>query len=131
LLSQDVVQLVPKLNRDQKEVFTLITTTFEEGRQELLFVYGHGGTGKTFRWKTIISLKRSQGKIVLAVASSGIASLLLSARRTAHSRFKLPLDLTDESVCHAKKHSQPGDLLIATDLIIWDEAPMNDRSLRH
>ncbi|GJY61331.1 DNA helicase [Tanacetum coccineum] len=127
LLSQDVVQLVPKLNRDQKEVFTLITTTFEEGRHELLFVYGHGGTGKTFLWKTIISLERSQGKIVLAVASSGIASLLLPAGRTAHSRFKLPLDLTDESVCHAKKHSQLGDLLIATDLIIWDEAPMNDR----
>ncbi|GJV43475.1 DNA helicase [Tanacetum coccineum] len=127
LLSQDVVQLFPKLNRDQKEVFTLITTTFEEGRQELLFVYGHGGTGKTFMWKTIISLERSQRKIVLAVASSGIASLLLPAGRTAHSRFKLPLDLTDESVCYAKKHSQLGDLLIAMDLIIWDEAPMNDR----
>nr|GEX98464.1 DNA helicase [Tanacetum cinerariifolium] len=26
----------------QKEVFTLITTAFEEGRQGLLFVYGHG-----------------------------------------------------------------------------------------
>nr|GEV30128.1 DNA helicase [Tanacetum cinerariifolium] len=127
LLSQYVVELVPKLNRDQKEVFTLITTTFEEGRQELLFVYGHGGTGKSFLWKTTISLERSQGKIVMAVASSGIASLLLPVGRTTHSRFKLPLDLTDESVCHAKKHSQLGDLLIAIDLIIWDEAPMNDR----
>nr|GEU56665.1 DNA helicase [Tanacetum cinerariifolium] len=126
MLSQDVVELVPKLNHDQKEVFTHITTAFEEGRQELLFVYGHGGTRKTFLWKTIISLERSQGKIVLAVASSGIASLLLPAGRTAHSRFNLPLDLTDESVCHAKKHSQLGDLLIAMDLIIWDEAPMND-----
>nr|GEU39154.1 reverse transcriptase domain-containing protein [Tanacetum cinerariifolium] len=101
--------------------------SFEEGRQELLFVYGHGGTGKTFLRKTIISLERSQGKIVLAVASSGIASLLLPARRTTHSRFKLPLDLTDEYVCHAKKHSQLGDLLIATNLIIWDKAQMNDR----
>nr|GEW56132.1 DNA helicase [Tanacetum cinerariifolium] len=95
LLSQDVVELFPKLNRDQKE--------------------------------TIISLERTQGKIVLAVASSGIASLLLPAGRTTHSRFKLPLDLTNESVCHAKKHSQLGDLLIATDVIIWDEAPMNDK----
>nr|GEU36215.1 helitron helicase-like domain-containing protein [Tanacetum cinerariifolium] len=36
--------------------------------------------------------------IPLPVASSGIASLLLLARRTAHSRFKLPFNLTDESV---------------------------------
>nr|GEU92477.1 DNA helicase [Tanacetum cinerariifolium] len=86
LLSRDVIELVPKLNRDQKEVFILITTAFEEGRQELLFVYGHGGIGKTCLWKTITSLERSQGKIVLAVASSGIASLLLPARRTAHFR---------------------------------------------
>nr|GFA47193.1 DNA helicase [Tanacetum cinerariifolium] len=37
------------------------------------------------------------------VASSGIASILLPARRTTHSRFKLPLESTDESLCHAKK----------------------------
>ncbi|GJX37457.1 DNA helicase, partial [Tanacetum coccineum] len=43
------------------------------------------------------------------------------------SRFKLPLELTDESICHAKKHSQLGNLLIETNLIIWDEAPMNDK----
>ncbi|GKE51239.1 DNA helicase, partial [Tanacetum coccineum] len=71
---------------------------------------------------------RSEGKIVLVVASSGIASLLLPAGRTAHSRFKLPLELTGESFCHAKKKSQLGNLLVKTDLIIWDEAPMNDKS---
>ncbi|GJS68855.1 DNA helicase, partial [Tanacetum coccineum] len=58
--------------------------------------------------------------------SSGIASLLLPGGRTAHSRFKLPLELTDESLCHAKK-SQLGNLLVEADLSIWDEAPMNDR----
>nr|GEX06196.1 DNA helicase [Tanacetum cinerariifolium] len=56
-----------------------------------------------------------------------IACLLLPAGRTAHSRFKLPLDLTDESIFHAKKHSQLANLLVETYLIIWDEAPMNDR----
>ncbi|GJW04821.1 DNA helicase [Tanacetum coccineum] len=52
---------------------------------------------KTFLWKTIIYALCSEGKIVLAVASSSIASLLLPAGRIAHSRFKLPLDLTDAS----------------------------------
>ncbi|GJU87513.1 DNA helicase [Tanacetum coccineum] len=126
-LMQETALLVPKLNQDQKEIYDLIINASQESRQELLFVYGHGGTGKTFLWKTIISSLRSQGKIVLAVASSGIASLLLPAGRTAHSRFKLPLELTDESVCHAKKHSQLGNLLVETNLIIWDEAPMNDK----
>ncbi|GKB15919.1 DNA helicase [Tanacetum coccineum] len=37
-------------------------------------------------------------KIILAVASSGIASLLLPAGQTAHSRFKIPLDLTDTMI---------------------------------
>ncbi|GKC22351.1 DNA helicase, partial [Tanacetum coccineum] len=117
----------PKLNCKQKKIYDLIMNALTRNEQELLFVYGHGRTGKTFMWKTIISLLRSQGKIVLAVASSGIASLLLSAGRTAHSRFKLPLELTDESLCHVKKNTQLGKLLVETDLIIWDEAPMNDK----
>nr|GEU54236.1 DNA helicase PIF1, ATP-dependent [Tanacetum cinerariifolium] len=83
--------------------FVCASTT---NRQELLFIYGHGGTGKTFLWRTIISSFRSHGKIVLVVASSGIASLLLPVGRTSHSRFKLPLELTDESLCHAKKKKQ-------------------------
>ncbi|GJX47152.1 DNA helicase [Tanacetum coccineum] len=64
---------------------------------------------------------------VLAVASSGIASLLLPSGRTAHSRFKLPIELTEESLCKVTKNSQLGKLLADTNLIIWDEAPMNDR----
>ncbi|GJT16438.1 DNA helicase [Tanacetum coccineum] len=82
---------------------------------------------KTFLWKAIIYALRTEGKIVLAVASSGIASLLLPSGRTAHSRFKLPLELTDSSVCSVTKNTQLATLLKETDLIIWDESPMNDR----
>nr|GEV69872.1 DNA helicase [Tanacetum cinerariifolium] len=94
--------------------------------EELIFVYGHGGTGKTFLWKIIISTLRCEGKIVLVVASSSIASLLLPPCRISHSRFKLPIELTKESLCKVTKNSQLGKLLADTDLIIWDEAPMND-----
>nr|GEV65137.1 DNA helicase [Tanacetum cinerariifolium] len=55
-----------------------------------------------------------------------IASLLLPSGRTTHSRFKLPLELTEESLCRITKNTQLGKLLADTDLIIWDEAPMND-----
>lgn len=126
-LAKEKELLIPKLNSEQRKVFDIIIQATKTLSQELVFVYGHGGTGKTFLWKTIITTLRSEGKIVLAVASSGIASLLLPSGRTAHSRFKLPLELTDESVCMIKKNTQLAKLLMQTDLIVWDEAPMNDR----
>ncbi|KAL4578339.1 hypothetical protein LXL04_014460 [Taraxacum kok-saghyz] len=118
---------VSKLNTEQKEIYEFIVNASKKNEQVLVFLYGHGGTGKTFIWKTIIATLRAEGKIVLAVASSGIASLLLPSGRTAHSRFKLPLDLSDESICNIKKGTHLAKLFDHTDLIIWDEAPMNNR----
>nr|GEU53686.1 DNA helicase [Tanacetum cinerariifolium] len=69
----------------------------------------------------------AEGKIVLAVALSGIASLLLPSSRTTHSRFKLPLDLNDSSVCSITKNTQLTTLLKELYLIVCDESPMNDR----
>ena len=77
------------------------------GEGGMYFVYGHGGTGKTFLWSTIISKLRSEGQIVLAVASSGIASLLIDGGRTAHSRFKIPIDVNESSTCEIKKRDAP------------------------
>ena len=62
-----------------------------------------------------------------AVASSGIASLLLMGGRTAHSRFKLPLELTESSTCSITKQSATAKLLQKARIIIWDEAPMMHR----
>nr|GEU77109.1 DNA helicase [Tanacetum cinerariifolium] len=125
-LAQLKDELVPLLNAEQRQLYDLIMNADTNSQQDLIFVYGHGGTGKTFLWKTIISNLRYERKIVLAVASSGIASLLLPSGRTAHSRFKLPLELTEESLCRITKNTQLGKLLADTVLIIWDEAPMND-----
>nr|GEW61077.1 DNA helicase [Tanacetum cinerariifolium] len=126
-LMQERDELAPKLNTQQRKIYDLIIDANLKKQQELIFVYRHGGTGKTFLWKTIISTLRSEEKIVLAVASSGIASLLLPSGCTAHSRFKLSLELTEESLCRITKYIHLGKLLANTDLIIWDEAPMNDR----
>nr|GEU51474.1 DNA helicase [Tanacetum cinerariifolium] len=80
---------------------------------------GTTATASTSRsQKTIFYTLRCEGKIVLAVASSDIASLLLSAGGTAHSRFKILLDLTDTSVCAIKKNTQMVDLLKETCLIV-------------
>nr|GEU37989.1 DNA helicase [Tanacetum cinerariifolium] len=92
----------------------------------LYAVESHDRIKKTFLWRMLINNMRSKGKIGLAVASSGIVSLLLLAVHTTHSRFKLPLDLTDESLCNIKKNTNAESLLAETSLIIWDESPMND-----
>ncbi|XP_022041450.2 uncharacterized protein LOC110944034 [Helianthus annuus] len=116
-----------KLNTEQRMIYDFVISGISTKTQTLSFVYGHGGTGKTFLRNTILSGLRSLGKVVLAVAASGIASLLLPSGRTAHSRFKIPLDLTDEFVCHIKKGTHLGILMKETVLIVWDEAPMSDR----
>jgi hypothetical protein len=64
---------------------------------------------------------------VLVVVSSGIASLLLLGSKTAHSRFKILIDLHDESTCNITQQMKVVELVRKVDLIIWDEAPMMHR----
>ncbi|XP_052176579.1 uncharacterized protein LOC127790890 [Diospyros lotus] len=112
--------------------------TVRLNRGGMFFVYGYGGTSKTFVWKTLSAALRSKGEIMLNVASSGIASLLLPGGRTAHSRFAILLNLKEDSTCNIKQGSPLADLIIRNSLIIWDEPPiMNkycfealDRSMR-
>uniref|UniRef100_A0A0E0C530 ATP-dependent DNA helicase n=1 Tax=Oryza meridionalis TaxID=40149 RepID=A0A0E0C530_9ORYZ len=74
---REAYSLVQQLNNDQIIVFNTICSRAVANEPGFFFVSGHGGTGKTFLWNTIIAKLRSQNKIVLAVASSGVASLLL------------------------------------------------------
>ncbi|GJX80407.1 DNA helicase [Tanacetum coccineum] len=74
-LAEEVNILKPKLNTAQREIYNWVINVAARDQQVLVFVYGHGG----------------------------IASLLLLAGRTAHSRFKLPLDLTDGSIYRTLK----------------------------
>jgi len=90
----------------------------------MFFLYGYRGTGKTFMWTALSSAFRAEGKIVLTVASSGIASLLLPGGRTTLSKFKIPIPTLEHSVYNITKGSELLDLMKLANLIIWDEAPM-------
>lgn len=83
-----------------------------------------GGTGKTFLYNTILAKFRSEGKIGIAVATSGIASNLLEGGQTAHSIFKIPIQINNESTCNVRINSEIADLIRLADVIIWDEAVM-------
>ena len=63
----------------------------------MFFLYGYGGTGKTFMWKTLAFALCSKGDIVLIVASSGIASLLLPNVRIAHLKLVIPIPTSENS----------------------------------
>ncbi|XP_019190610.1 PREDICTED: uncharacterized protein LOC109185068 [Ipomoea nil] len=91
---------VSQLTEEQKYVYDTILGDVESHAGGLYFVYGYGGTGKTFVWKTLSAAIRSQGNIVLNVASSGIASLLMPGGRTAHSRFAIPIEINEDSTCN-------------------------------
>ena len=137
-LKEEANKLYVQLNKDQNKAFHSIVNSVLASNENFYFVSGHGGTGKTFLWKAIVSYLRARKKIVLTVASSGVASLLLPNGRTAHSRFRIPIDLDQLSMCDIKRGTNLAKLLIDTDLIIWDEALMTnkqcfealDRSLR-
>ena len=116
------------LNVDQRKIYDAVIQDVACNSGGLYFVYGHGGTGKTYLWKTLIACLHSQGKIVLVVASSCIAALLLSGGRTAHSKFQIPIIVTQESTCGIKQGTHAAELMTKVSLIIWNEAPMAHRN---
>jgi len=108
-LDTHVCETEPRLLPEQREVYQKIYQRVESGGGGLFFLDAPGGTGKTFLLNLLLAKVRKQQNVALAVASSGIAATLLSGERTAHSVFKLPLNLTTEETptCNISKSSRP------------------------
>nr|XP_026489771.1 uncharacterized protein LOC113396159 [Vanessa tameamea] len=91
-----------------------------------------GGTGKTFVISLILETFRSEQKIALALASSGIAATLLEGGRTARSALKLPLNvqMIETPICNISRNSAMAKVLRLTSIILWNECTMaNKKSL--
>jgi len=138
-----VAHMLPMLNEDQRaaydELLSAVDTSPMRRDCNVYFLDGVGGSGKTTLYNTILQKVRSMGKIAIAVASSGIAALLLEGGKTAHSRFKIPVGGLDaDSTCFITQQSPLAELIRHASLIVWDEAGMVhrhaveavDRSLR-
>jgi hypothetical protein len=110
-----------------QSVLDAIDLEKETPTSKLFFLDAPAGYGKTFVENALIHKVRSMGKIVLAVASSGIASLLLPHGTTAHSQFKIPINLSNTSTCSVSAQSDLASLLKEADMICWDEAPMHHK----
>jgi len=127
ILKEELQNILKNINPEQKKAYDAIMESVDNGHGKQIFVEGRGGTGKTYQWKAVTTKLRSEGKIVLAVASCAIAALLILGGRTAHSRFKIPINITDESICEIKQGTHLAEQLKKTSVIIWDEAPMANK----
>ena len=116
-----------RLNTNQRVSFDSLCQAVASGEGGVFFLEGFGGTRKTFLINLILVKLHSDGRIALATASSGIAATLLVGGTTAHSRFKIPIDIQSESTCNIVAQSDLADLIQQTNLVFWDEAPMQHR----
>jgi len=101
---------------------------------QVQLIMQQGGMGMSVQQAQQIHWGQQQRRAAICVqqrrqqqqlASSGIAALLLPGGRTAHSRFKIPVEgLNQDSVCFISRQSPEAALVRAADLIVWDEAPM-------
>jgi hypothetical protein len=128
-LAGQAAECIAKFTPDQSAAFEKITSAVSTQSGETFFLHGPGGTGKTYLYNTLCHYLRSQNMYVLCVASFGIAAILLKGGRTAHSRFKIPIPCHESSICSISKTSELAELICATALVIWDEAPMQHRHI--
>ncbi|CAN6913620.1 unnamed protein product [Brassica oleracea] len=118
---------IVKLTEEQRKIYEEIVDAVVNENGGVFFVYGFGGTGKTFMWRLLSAAIRYKGEICLNTASSGIASLLLQGRRTALPRFGIPINPDEFSTCTLIPGSDQANLVKVASLIIWDEAPIMSR----
>ena len=122
---ESAAQRMESLNAEQTRAFWQAIWSVEENLGHTFFLDGPGGMEKTYVYISLCHYLWGQGKIVICMASSDIAALLLPGGQTAHSMFKIPINgLNNESFCNIPKDSQRAKLLQDVDLFIWDEALM-------
>ncbi|ONM22734.1 hypothetical protein ZEAMMB73_Zm00001d006074 [Zea mays] len=121
------VALQETLNEEQKSAYEKILSVVDTSNGGVFFVDGPSGTRKTYLYKALLAVLRSQDKIAVATAISRVAASIMPGGRTAHSRFKIPLTMDDGAICTFTKQSGTSKLLQKASLIIWDEASMAKR----
>ena len=117
-----VAKMVPLLNVCQQKAYSTIIMegVFNTSIEDPHFLINNPRVfGKTFLFQAVSASTRAKGDIILAVASTGLAAQNLEVGRTA--RFKIPIDIKEDSTCDIKVKEALSKLIAASKLIIWDE----------
>jgi hypothetical protein len=113
------------LNEHQQVAHDAILRSIEEGSGTIFSLLAPAGTGKTFLINSILSTAHQRGLRVVPCATSGLAASLLGHARTAHSTFKIPVNVDEESVCRTTANYKLW--MNSVDCWIWDEVSMAHR----
>ncbi|GKD68975.1 ATP-dependent DNA helicase RRM3-like protein [Tanacetum coccineum] len=97
---QEDRDVISKLNEKQRIAFETIIDKVQANKGCAFFVDGPRGTGKTFLYRALLAKIRSEGHTALAIATS---------------------------ICRVSKQTSLASLIKDCKLIIWDEAPMENR----
>jgi hypothetical protein len=115
------------LNERQTIILETIIQLTDQSESGLIYIDGPGGTGKTYLMNVIIHYLSASECPVITVASSGVAGLMLVNGMTAHSLFKIPLDISATTQCNWNYRSPMADLMRGARVVIWDEISMQSR----
>jgi hypothetical protein len=122
-------QMCETLNEEQQHIFQCILDEIDAAENNMFFVEGRPGRGKTFMVNALTCMLRASHRIVLIVGSSALCATAYPRGRTAHYMFGIPV--TEESTdLRSSIHpfSARAELIRSADAIIWDELPMANKA---
>jgi ATP-dependent DNA helicase PIF1 len=121
--------LADTLNNEQRALYDAVVGAVQRGAAFAGALIGSAGTGKTFVVALAVDRLRFERRVVLCVASTGVASRMYRGGSTAHSAFgiavdKPPYDRSKPLACSldASRAQQRYALALGAELIVWDEA---------
>jgi hypothetical protein len=110
------------LNTAQQTAHDSIISDASECRGTTFALMAPAGSGKTYLIAAILNTARQTGLRVVTCASSALAASLLGHSRTAHSLFKIPIVIDEDSQC--KPTATYKNWLRGISMFIWDEISM-------
>merc|ERR1712112_60913 len=132
-LANEADQSYSMYTNEQRAVYDAVINAVTTRAPLRLYINAKGGCGKTFILNGILKKVHSLeggGCVALAMATTGIAAILLAKGRTFHSRMKAPLNPDDESMLRIPAQSELAKLVRMARLLVVDEATMlNNRQL--
>ena len=116
------------MNAQQRAIFDAVVASIDavpssQPPNNVFFVDGPAGSGKTELFRMILAKVRSEGKVALATAISGIAATNFAPLgRTLHYISGLPIRLHETSMCSLSKDK--AEVIKAAKVLIIDEITM-------
>ena len=108
---------------EQKAVIVEAVQRLEHNVGGIMFIDAKAGRGKTWVMRAVAHYLWSRGKVNIACAFSGLASLNHDEGVTAHRAFALPLDVSFNEDCPSMldRNTDRGRLLAAAACVMVDE----------